>query len=192
MSTETSATLTIRDKQYDQLDQSIGLRELDLINQFEKTHSRVRVEPYVHPPLETDNDAKDLSIVSIHKNGKEFKLVYESKLPAPDKFISLQKWEGIVTEIGEDYFIARIIDLIKDAPEESASFPFSEISSEEDKELLKIGAVFYWNIGYYERAKGTRLRSSLIRFRRLPMWAENVIGSAQKEAERLNEFFGWK
>lgn len=192
MSPQTLAALTILDRQDDELRLSVSLRELDLVNQFKKTHSQIRVESYTCTPSETDNHAKDLSIVSLHKRGSGFKLVYESKLPAPDKFISLQKWEGIVTEIGEDYFIAKLVNLTGEGPEESATFPFSEISSEEDTQLLKIGAVFYWSIGYYERAKGTRIRSSLIRFRRLPMWTESIIKAAQKEAERLNEFFGWK
>ena len=101
-------------------------------------------------------------------------------------FVSLQKWEGVVTDIREDFFTARLINLTNNAPDETAEFPLEEIS-EDDHPLLKEGAIFYWNIGYRNKYSGQRERVSLVRFRRLPVWQKDEINAAQKEAENLLE-----
>ena len=67
--------------------------------------------------------------------------------PNQNIFISLQKWEGIVMDVMDDAFLARLIDLTQKGTDEEAEFSFDEIS-EEDKPLIRSGAIFYWNIGY--------------------------------------------
>ncbi len=59
----------------------------------------------------------------------------------------------------------------------------SEIS-DEDLQLIDVGAVFYWNIGYQTNPSGSRTRSSIIRFRRLPVWRFEELSEAQKKAEK--------
>ena len=107
-----------------------------------------------------------------------------------DNFISLQKWEGIVLKILADSFIARLIDLSEEGPDEEAEFPFEEVG--EDAELVKPGAIFYWNIGYLDTSKGQRIRSSMIRFRRLPVWQRAEIDDTKDRARQLSEHIGWK
>jgi len=108
-----------------------------------------------------------------------------------DNFISLQKWEGAVLEIKKDSFIALLIDLTKESPDETAEIPLEEVS-EDDRNLLKEGSVFYWNIGYLNKICGQRERISLIRFRRLPLWSKEEIDAAKCEAERIKNLLGWE
>lgn len=106
-------------------------------------------------------------------------------------FISLQKWEGIVLDVMDHAFLARLIDLTQKGTDEEAEFSFDEIS-EEDKPLIRSGAIFYWNIGYHTSYSGQRTRTSLIRFRRLPAWTQREIDAAKREAERIGKALGWQ
>jgi len=108
-----------------------------------------------------------------------------------DSFISLQKWEGIVLKRIKESFLARLIDLTNDGPDEEAELPIAEISKE-DLDLIEPGAIFYWNIGYLDKWSGQRTRASVIRFRRLPKWTRKEIEAATREAEQIQEFLNWK
>lgn len=107
-----------------------------------------------------------------------------------DPFISLQKWEGTVIEINKEFFTARLVNLTCKAPDEEAEIGIEEISHE-DVNLLKPGAIFYWNIGYNDKPSG-RLRVSLIRFRRLPVWSEKEIITAKTKAKIIQNALDWK
>lgn len=111
--------------------------------------------------------------------------------PRQSAFISLQKWEGVVLEVLSDSFLARLVDLTRTGLDEEAEFPVNEVS-EEDRPLIRPGAIFYWNIGYHNSYSGQRTRTSIIRFRRLPAWTREEIEAAKREAERLGESIGWK
>jgi hypothetical protein len=107
------------------------------------------------------------------------------------RFISLQKWEGSVLEIGEESFTARLIDLTQEGVDEEAEFSKEEVA-ESDLPLFKPGAIFYWNIGYEDSLTGQRTRVSMMRFRRLPVWSKEELRAAKREAIRLRESIGWK
>jgi len=109
----------------------------------------------------------------------------------PSRFRALQKWEGHVREIKADMFVAELVDLDKVAPMEEAEIPLQEVS-EEDRELLKIGAIFYWTIGYSESPAGTRRRAGEIRFRRLPAWTKREISEAERDAKEIIDALSWK
>ncbi|MCH8028524.1 MAG: hypothetical protein IH874_01145 [Candidatus Dadabacteria bacterium] len=116
---------------------------------------------------------------------KENPVAIITKQPSiPDTFISLQKWEGTVLSVKKDYFEARLVDFTGNGPDEIAEFSINEVSAD-DLELLHLGAVFYWNIGYHNIKGGQRLRSSIIRFRRLPAWTHTEIQRSEQEAEEL-------
>ncbi len=112
------------------------------------------------------------------------------KVNLDQKFFSLQKWEGVVTEITPDSFFARLVDKSNEAPDEEAEFAIEEISSG-DMHLLKIGAVFNWDIGYHESKGGQRTKQSVIRFRRLPAWTNREIEDARKRAVQIRDSLGW-
>jgi|SRR5215813_6560630 len=103
-----------------------------------------------------------------------------------DKFIMLQRWEGTVTNVSKDSFVARLSDLSQENLEEEAEIPIEEIP-EADLRLVEPGAVFYWCIGYIDRVGGQRIRASMIRFRRLPTWTQPAIAKVKAEAQRLRQ-----
>ena len=112
--------------------------------------------------------------------------------PPRAHFLVLQKWQGIVQEIGAESIKAHLTDLTTPgSAEEIADIPLAEISPS-DSALIAPGAVFYWSVGYEDTVEGPRSRKSLIRFRRLPAWTEREIEQAQREAARLRSALEWE
>ena len=111
--------------------------------------------------------------------------------PEPKKsnfrYVSLQEWEGYVSSIHDDEFTARLADVTagSSALEEEATFPISDVV-ESDRDLLVPGAVFRWSIGYAHHGR-TRMRSSMIAFRRLPQWLKSDIERANQRALELQD-----
>jgi hypothetical protein len=98
-----------------------------------------------------------------------------------------QQWEGIVTEVLEDSFVAKLHDLTDQSrPMEFVELPLTEISSD-DRSLLTVGAVFYWCIGHQITPGNQISRRSDIRLRRTRTWSRKMIQDAQHEAEILFE-----
>lgn len=106
-----------------------------------------------------------------------------AKRPAQSEytFITLQKWEGYVTQVGTETFWVRLTDLTGSAPDEEAEIALSEVSPG-DRPLVADGAVFYWMIGYRDDRSGQRHRESLIRFRRLPAWTSQEMAAGARQA----------
>ena len=99
---------------------------------------------------------------------------------------ALQEWEGYVVEIGEDEFVARLVDLTAGMPYETdeATIPIEEIS-EQDAEKMSEGDIFRWVIGYERSASGTKRRVSQIVFRDLPRMTAADFEEGRKWAERV-------
>lgn len=95
------------------------------------------------------------------------------------KFIPLSRREGVVLEVRQDEFDARLVDLDDDEDDLDATFAIEELSPD-DVPLLRPGAVFYWTIGYLDDQVRRRTRVSDLRFRRLPY--EDVTGLTDAEA----------
>lgn len=112
--------------------------------------------------------------------------IRKSSSTRDDKFIMLQRWEGTVTKVSKDSFVARLSDLSQENLEEEAEIPIEEIP-EADLGLVEPGAVFYWCIGYIDRVGGQRIRASMIRFRRLPTWTQPAIEKVKADAQRLRQ-----
>ncbi len=108
---------------------------------------------------------------------------YPFKYQRATLFTSFIKWRGVVLKIYKDCFLCRLVDQDGNSPDEEAEILRSEISHE-DLQLIDIGAVFYWSIGYQTNPSGSRTRSSIIRFRRLPAWRSEELSEAQKKAEK--------
>jgi hypothetical protein len=107
--------------------------------------------------------------------------------PTRDSFEVLQRFDGIVLSICDDSFVARLTDKTHERAEEEAEIPLAEITSG-DRELVKLGAMFYWVIGYHREAHGQISRSSFIRFRRLPAWSDADVKRAKKGAATFLSF----
>ena len=101
-------------------------------------------------------------------------------------FHALQEWEGYVVEIGEDEFVARLVDLTAGMSYETdeATIPMEEIS-ERDAEKMSEGDIFRWVIGYERSASGTKRRVSQIVFRDLPRMTAADFEEGRKWAEKV-------
>ena len=105
-----------------------------------------------------------------------------------ERYRILQQWEGTVTEIGDESFVARLRDLtVLKHPEERAEFSVSEVH-ENDLPLLRVGSVFYWAVGRRHQANGQRLVTSELRFRRLPQWTQADLERLEEPSE-IDELF---
>ena len=109
----------------------------------------------------------------------------------PD-LVKLQEWEGYVTQIGDEEFQARVIDLTAgdDIAKEEASFLIEDLT-EDDRKLLVIGGVFRWILGYQRFGKGPKQRVSQIVFRRIPAWTRRDEQRAERFADRMEQALEW-
>lgn len=105
-----------------------------------------------------------------------------------NRFVPLQKWEGVVLKKTDQSFFARLVDLTTRGIEEEAEFALEEVP-DSDLDLLQDGAVFYWDIGYLDQTNGQRLRASSLRFRRLPAWTAQELKEAENRASHLEALF---
>jgi hypothetical protein len=108
-------------------------------------------------------------------------------------FQKLQEWEGYVVGIGPEEFTARLIDLTRGSSqaEEEATFPVSDLT-DDDRSMLREGAVFRWIIGYQREGKGPKQRVSQIVFRRVPAWTNRDFARADRYADELEDAIEWR
>lgn len=109
-------------------------------------------------------------------------------LPKVNEYLlALQKWEGCVTKVGIDTFWATLSMVVGEGTDQDAEIYIEEVDLE-DRALIQPGAVFYWTIGYLNRPSG-RQRSSVIRFRRLPVWTRQDLATARTKALKFKKIF---
>lgn len=114
------------------------------------------------------------------------------RLPDPGtSFRTLQAWEGVVTAVRDDAFAVRLMDLMNDMPDEEADVSFEEVSSDE-KQLVKVGAVFLLHVGYATSEGGQLSRKAILRFRRLPVWTDAELATAGKVAQKQANAIRWR
>lgn len=90
------------------------------------------------------------------------------------------KWEGIVIEIKDKIFIAKLFD--KKGNEKIAEIYIDKLDFDE-KKFLKIGACFYL---YVSKNK------SVIIFRRLSKWSKEELELTKKEVQRFKNIMNWE
>jgi len=116
--------------------------------------------------------------------------IFQQTKPSYKEYTSdTQKWVGFVTAIFETDFKARLIDLNNSTTEEEASFEIAEVS-EEDKSLFRIGAVFYWSVGY-SVINGQVKKESFIRFKRTAELSEKDFNEAIDKADDIYKDLKW-
>lgn len=122
--------------------------------------------PSVLKPKNNYNQFRSEGFLDAHPSLQfpEFQLKFD--LINAKKFSKrVQNWQGIVLEINESTFSARLIDLTNKGTHEIAEFEMDDISPE-DLSLLSEGAIFYWSVGHYME-NGQSVKRSDIRFQRL-------------------------
>ncbi len=132
----------------------------------------------LHSPLRSSNSADTDPLVSFPPLAG----------PAPQRATlhALQEWEGYVVDIGNDEFVARLLDLSAGRIHESeeAIIPMAEIS-EHDASRMVAGSIFRWVIGYERSPEGTRKRVSQIVFRDLPRVTESDLQQGEEWASKV-------
>jgi hypothetical protein len=148
----------------------------------------VEMEPGLADPEGTETGlARDATETLVA--GRPSVVLQMPRLPQVKEFFkAIQRWEGYVLDVTEDSFNARLVTIVGEGPTQEAEIPFEELE-QEDRKLVEPGAVFYWSIGYLDRPSG-RLRTSLIRFRRLPAWTSHEIERARADAKELGVLLG--
>jgi hypothetical protein len=182
-----------------------GSAAIDYLKDRDKEPTGLSFLPSFFPPLdqkgsfEPNYDSEKIALNdtsftekisdNIKKTSQRYVPIFIQRQAVTNRFIALQKWEGIVLQVNNDSMIARLLDLTNDGSDGEAEFNLSEIHSD-DLPLVKIGALFYWNIGYMDK-KGQRIRASIIRFKRIPNWRKDELEIAKKDAEHTSKLFKW-
>jgi hypothetical protein len=101
----------------------------------------------------------------------------------------LQQFEGTIISFTKDEFVASLVDLTDSSrPEEEATFDLEEVSLG-DRELVREGAKFRWNLGYRTNLEGQRDRVSSIRFLRIPGWRRSIVEAIDHDANAMMKTF---
>ena len=113
-----------------------------------------------------------------------------SPIPTPTLHPT-QEWEGWVTEIRDDEFEARLLDVTAgdQVDREVATIPLEEVGAEE-RTLMRVGAIFRWVIGYERSVGGTRRSVSQIVFLDPPRLTGLDLEKGREWAEWLLEEWG--
>ncbi len=157
-----------------------------------KEYLELRREDILLEPNRVDNDQTQTYCLNGTSNTLEFRLesllLSSPALPeVREFFLAIQKWEGYVVEVDRDTFRARLAPIVGEGSDQEAEIYMEEVAPA-DRGLIEPGAVFYWSIGYFDRPSG-RLRASMLRFRRLPVWTKHDLELADAEAHRLKGLF---
>jgi hypothetical protein len=102
-----------------------------------------------------------------------------------------QLWEGTVTEIMPEGFVAVLSDRTNTGnPDERATFDFDNTEiSPEDLKLVALGSSFYWVIGIEHTIGGQVKNISMIQFRRVPAGQNASFAVPLTMPIELNSYF---
>ena len=113
-----------------------------------------------------------------------------SPVPTPTLH-PIQEWEGCVTEIRSDEFVADLLDLTAgDAVEAEEAVISKHELSPEDRSRLAIGSFFWWVVGYEASVGSARKHVSQIVFPDLPPMTEADLDRGRDWADWLYKRWG--
>lgn len=120
---------------------------------------------------------------------KKLRVVPDVPAEFSRSFRLLQGWEGLVTQVSDDSFMAIITDKTNpNNDQEEVELDLGEIP-DEDLRFVRAGALFYWSVGYEDGLGIPRQRVSRIRFKRLPGLTMREIARAKVMADTLSSLF---
>lgn len=108
-----------------------------------------------------------------------------------DYSVNTQIWIGYIDELYEDSFTAKLYDKADSTTYEIAEFSIQEDVSDGDKELLKVGAIFYWSLVSANK-NGQVKKESFIRFKRSIPVKVQEFDSLLDQADKLNDNIIWE
>jgi len=149
-------------------------------NQFKEKEEEDKKNPEIsQSDLNYDKSIPDLKNFFIQKGNT-------------DRFMETVSWQGYIESISEKEkaIYGRMRELYKNGTDESVEFDFNDVS-DDDKELVKIGAIFYYSIGYALR-KGQRIKMAILRFKRNVKFSGLDVDNITGNAHRLSLGVNWK
>jgi len=118
------------------------------------------------------------------------KVITSSRSKYTNSISNSQNWIGYITEITDDDFTAILEDKNNPTTNETAKFDIMDVSTG-DIEMLKLGALFYWSVGY-ANIDGQVMKQSLIRFKRsIEILDSNEFDIIVDHAKHLKENINW-
>jgi hypothetical protein len=106
--------------------------------------------------------------------------------PRPD---TTEAWEGVVLEVHEHGFVARLVDIENSAPDEVARFSLHDVS-DNDLDQVQTGSVFRWTTCVVDEGGGQSERRSSVRFRKLPKPTDEDRAAGRRLADKVERAFG--
>jgi hypothetical protein len=101
--------------------------------------------------------------------------------------VNNKTWKGVITSVEYPIFKARLYDLDDHSGTyEIADFNIKTDITEQDYELIKVGAIFYWSVGNIKYNK-TQTKRSEIRMRRI---ADITVSEFDTMHDSLNSDYG--
>lgn len=160
-----------------------------LVEQFEKFDRREMMKSFLGPVPEEGTTGREAVEVT-RQEGREAPVLWVEPSILDETAVALQSWEGEVLVVKEDGFVARLKNLVSEDFDEEIEMPLGEIA-EDDKTLIEPGAFFYWSVGRETTAAGQVKRTSVVKFRRLPLWSMRELVDAKKKAADVRGLIGW-
>lgn len=109
---------------------------------------------------------------------------------AGDEFELKEKFDGVVLDISDESFVARLFPTEANTHPAEAEFPRTELSPE-DQALLELGAPFVLTIGY-RKDGAVRRRESSFYMRRLSPLTDTQVREASDRATVFCDAVNWK
>lgn len=147
--------------------------------------------------METQLDDNDyITLFKTNKNSETFEVTDIAKsfqsISRSNYFLKTQKWLGHIIELNGNEIIARLDDLNNPTTYEIAEFDIDDVPYE-DRELVSLGAGFYWSIGKFYDSNGQLENKSLIRFQRTKPWEEKDLDNLVDDVDNLfNKLNKWE
>jgi len=118
---------------------------------------------------------------------------FQPQIPHVASFTALQEWDGFVSVLRKNSFLARLTDITGKGPAdaEEVEIPFQELD-DAAVTRLKPGCLFRWVIGYERSAAGQKTRVSRIILRQLPRWRGPALEQADQDAADLMQSINWR
>lgn len=105
-------------------------------------------------------------------------------------YLKTQKWLGHIIEVVDQTIFTKLEDFNNPTTYEIAEFDLEDIPYE-DRELIKVGAGFYFSVGQSYDKNGQVEKKSLIRFQRTNPWDESGLQTIIAEADNLYQKLKW-
>lgn len=101
-----------------------------------------------------------------------------------------ERWEGVVTDVGETTFWAELFPVDSDEPVLEVELLRNALS-DDDALLLAPGAYFYLNIGHVVLDGGRKSAHTAIRLRRMPQWRRDDLDFLKSLAAKRRAQMGF-